>query len=417
MSKFIIQGGNPLNGTVIISGSKNAALPIIGATLLSKEISTLTNVPDISDVHTLCNILEFLGVKTEFKNGTLTIDPSKLENKEIPHDLVSKMRGSIILLAPLLAHFGEVRLSFPGGCVLGKRPIDSHLQAFEQLGAEVLESNDKIHLRAKKLKGKKFTMSEMSVTATENAIMAAVLAEGKTIIKLCAAEPHVQDLCQALNDAGAKISGIGTHTLEIEGVSNIKGLNHAITPDYLEVGTYAIAAAITGGHVLIKNAVEDHLDIFWTKMKEAGVKFEHRNNEVEIFPSTNLKAVSVRTAVFPSFPTDLQAQFSVLLTQANGAGKMFETLFEGKMNYIFELEKMGAQVAFINNHQAMIFGPTKLKGIPVASLDIRAGAAMVLAALCAEGETEISNINYIDRGYPNLVEKLQGIGANIQRVI
>ena len=416
MPKLIINGNKPLNGTVEISGSKNAALPIVGATLLSKKASILTNVPDISDIHTLLTILEFLGAKTSFKNGTLKIDPAALENKEIPHELVSKMRGSIILLAPLLAHFGEVTLSFPGGCVLGKRPIDTHLEAFENLGAQVLESEEKIHLRADKLKGKKFAMGEMSVTATENAIMAAVLAEGKSTIKLCAAEPHVQDLCNALNNAGAKIKGIGTHTLEIEGVKEVAGLQHSICPDYLEVGTYAIAAAVTGGHVLIKNAVEDHLDIFWNKMKEAGVQFDHRDNEVEVFASPNLKAVSVRTAVFPSFPTDLQAQFSVLLTQCEGTGKMFETLFEGKMNYVFELEKMGARMAYINNHQAMFFGKTQLQGTPVASLDIRAGAAMVLAALCAEGETEISNINYIERGYTNLVDKLRGLGAEIKRV-
>lgn len=259
-------------------------------------------------------------------------------------------------------------------------------------------------------------MSEMSVTATENAIIAACLASGKSLIKLCAAEPHVQDLCYALNNAGAKISGIGTHFLEIDGVSSVSGLHHSVCSDYLEVGTYALAAALTGGHILIKNAIESHLDSFWEKMKEAGVKFEHRENEVEIFKSSHLKSVNIRTAVHPSFPTDLQAQFSVLLTQCEGQGSVFETLFEGKMNYVFELEKMGARVVLLNSHQAVIFGKTQLKACPVASLDIRAGAAMVLAALAADGETEISQINYIERGYSDLVGKLQGIGAQITKI-
>lgn len=416
MSKLIIQGGKKLTGTIYASGSKNAALPIISACLLSKEISILKNVPDISDIHTLIHVLEFLDIKVSFKDNILTIDPTNIKNKSIPHEMVNKMRGSIILLAPLLSRFGEVKLSFPGGCVLGKRPIDSHLLAFENLGAEVLHSHEAIHLKTKKLIGKTFSMSEMSVTATENAIIAACSAEGKSIIKLCAAEPHVQDLCLALNNAGAKISGIGTHFLEIEGVKNISGIQHSICSDYLEIGTYALAAALTGGNIIIKRTIESHLDSFWEKMKEAGVKFEHRDSEVEIFPSPVLNAVNIRTAVHPSFPTDLQAQFSVLLTQCQGQSSVFETLFEGKMNYIFELEKMGAKVVLINSHQAIIFGQTELKACPVASLDIRAGAAMVLAALSANGETEISQINYIDRGYSNLVEKLQSLGADIQRI-
>jgi UDP-N-acetylglucosamine 1-carboxyvinyltransferase len=286
MKKLLIRGQKALKGTVTISGSKNAALPLVGACLLSKEKSVLKNVPDIADIRTLIIILEFLGCEVSFEKEVLTIDPKNLANKEIPHELVSKMRGSIILLAPLLAHFGEVKLSFPGGCVLGKRPIDAHLDAFVALGAEVLESEERICLRVKdQLQGKQFCMTEMSVTATENAIMAAVLAKGSSQIRLCAAEPHVQDLCNALNKAGAKITGVGTHNLNIEGVSSVSGINHSVCADYLEIGTYAIAAAITKGHVTIKNANEEHLDIFWNKMKEMGVKFEHRENEVEIFPS------------------------------------------------------------------------------------------------------------------------------------
>jgi UDP-N-acetylglucosamine 1-carboxyvinyltransferase len=415
-SKLIIQGGYPLSGEVVISGSKNAALPLISATLLSEEISVLENVPDISDIHTLLKILEYLNVATYFDNGRLTIDPKNMQNKPIPHELVSRMRGSIILLAPLLVKFKKISFDFPGGCVLGKRPIDAHLEAFRSLGANAYTNGgDTIHLECDTLLGKNFCLSEMSVTATENALMTACFAQGESTIRLCAAEPHIQDLCHALNNAGAKISGIGTHTLHITGVSKLQGLKHSVCPDYLEIGTYAIAGAITGGHILIKNAVEDHLDSFWQKMKEVGVKFEHRENEVEIFPSTDFTAVTVRTAVYPSFATDLQAQFAVLLTQAEGRSTVFETLYEGKMNYIFELEKMGARVKLLDNHKAFIRGKTELKGCPVASLDIRAGAAMVLAALIAKGTTEISHINYIERGYSNLTEKLSALGANIKK--
>jgi len=415
MEKIFIKGGKKLKGTMLASGSKNAALPIIAACLLTKEVSVLHNVPNISDIKTLLDILKYLNVKSSFKGDTLTIDPQNIKNVQIPIHLVEKMRASIILLAPLLVLFSEVKLAFPGGCYLGKRPIDAHLEAFKALGAEIVEQAEFIHLKAKKLKANNFAMSEMSVTATENAIQAACLAKGMSVIELCAAEPHVQDLCQALNQAGAKISGIGTHTLTIQGVKNITALNHTITSDYLEVGTYAIACAVTAGHIVIKNAVESHLTSFWQKMAEAKVRFEHRKNEVEIFPSPALQAVKVRTAVFPSFPTDLQAPFAVLLTQAKGNGRIFETLFEGKMNYIFELEKMGAHVTYINNHEVSIFGKTKLQGCPVASLDIRAGATMILAALCAEGETEISQINYIERGYSDLVEKFSLLGADIRK--
>nr|HPO06254.1 UDP-N-acetylglucosamine 1-carboxyvinyltransferase [Candidatus Gracilibacteria bacterium] len=392
-------------------------LPIIGACLLAKGESILTNVPDISDIHTLCHILEYLGCRTSYENEALRIDTSTFSNKEIPHEMVSKMRGCITLLGPILGRYGEAAMAFPGGCVLGKRPIDTHLIVMEELGGEVIDRSENIKIRAPRLKGKTFVMPEMSVTATENAIMAAVLAEGKSEIRLCAAEPHVQDLCQALNAAGAKIEGIGTHNLSIQGVSEIKPIKHRICPDYLEIGTYAIAAAVTNGHILIKEAVESHLDIFWLKMKEAGVKFEHRANEVEIWPSKeNLRATNIRTAVFPSFATDLHPQFTMLLTQCYGESVVFETLFEGKMNYIFELIKMGANIELLNNHQARVIGPKELKGTTVTSLDIRAGATMILAGLAASGETEVANVYYIDRGYSNLVEKLTGLGADIQRI-
>ena len=414
--RFLIKGGIPLKGQVKVSGSKNAALPIIAACLLTNEPVTLTNVPDIADIATIQHILHFLGVKAEMEGNTMKIHAEAVANVEIQHDLVSKLRASILFLGPLLARNGEVRLAFPGGCVIGKRPVDAHLLALEELGAEVVNFDEILHLKADKLTGTDFILSEASVTGTENAIMAAVLAEGESVIRLSAAEPHVQDLCHFLNSMGAKIGGIGTHTLRIEGVSKLHGTEHRITSDYLEVGTLVLAAAITKGSVDILDIDPHHLDIFWQKLKEVGVHFELGKDSVRVQPSHNLKAIRLQTAVFPSFPTDLQAPFAALLTQAEGTSFIFETLFDGRLQYLYELEKMGLRPKILNPYQAEITGPTQLKGAAIASCDIRAGAGVVLAALAAEGETEISNIYYIDRGYEGIDKKLRSLGAEIKRV-
>ncbi|MBI2464414.1 UDP-N-acetylglucosamine 1-carboxyvinyltransferase [Candidatus Peregrinibacteria bacterium] len=416
MPKFLIDGGKKLNGEIHVSGSKNATLPILAACLLTDEPCTLKNVPDIADVHSMIHLLKGLGVKVRFQNNTVLIHAEKVKKTAIDDPLVGKFRASILLLGPLLRRLGDVRLNFPGGCVLGKRSIYAHLHALQELGGKIEGKSTHIHLRGNHLQGKNFVMSEISVTATENAIMAAVLAEGMTIIRLAAAEPHVQDLCLFLNKMGARIKGIGTHALIIHGVKKLKGTGYKITSDYLEVGTLALAAALTKGTVTIKGIESHHLDSFWNKLEEVGAKFELKTNEVTIYPTDHFMAVEkLRTAVYPSFATDLQAPFSVLLTQADGESFIFETLFEGRLNYLFELEKMGAKLAIINPHQARIHGPTALKAVPVASCDIRAGTAMVLAALIAKGTTEISNIYYIDRGYENLDKKLRSLGASIQR--
>lgn len=418
MSKFEIIGGNPLRGTVKVGGSKNAALPIICASLLTREKVVLENVPDIEDVRTMMAILRELGVEMTFSKNILTMDSGKSKNhKRLPEKLIKKMRASILVMGPLLARFGEVNMAFPGGCVLGKRSVHAHTHALKCLGAKVLDDSCGLHLKAKNLKGAKIILPELSVTATENAVMAAVLAKGKTEIRLAAAEPHVQDLCRFLNKMGAKISGIGTNILCIEGVNSLKETKYKITGDYLEAGTFAIAAVATKGDVEIKGIDPDQLDSFWQKLEEIGAKFTLKKDSVHIRATKELQAVKMlRTAVYPSFATDLQAPFTVLLTQAKGVSKIFETLFEGRLNYLFELEKMGAHVEFLNPHQALIIGPRKLKGMPISSWDIRAGAAMVIAALIAEGKTEISNINYIDRGYEKLDEKLRKLGARIKRV-
>ena len=417
LQKFIIEGRKKLCGTVKVSGSKNAALPILCATLLSDGPSEIKNLPDIADIHTLLKIFVELGVKVTFNGHAAKIDPSKLKLGNITDKYINSMRASILLLGPLLQRFHEVHIPYPGGCVLGKRSASAHTYVFKAMGAEVLDDVQTLHVCRKKLKAANVIMPELSVTATENLIMLSVLTQGITEIRLAATEPHVQDLCRFLIKMGAKIKGIGTHHLVIEGVKALHGTAHSITGDYLEAGTFAIASLVTGGEVTVKGIQTAQLDSFWQKLTEANAQFKISADEIKLFPTKKFQAVEIlRTAVYPSFPTDLQAPFTILLTQSHGQSKIFETLFEGRLNYLFELEKMGAKVQILNPHQAIITGPTPLKGVPIISSDIRAGAAMVLAALCANGTTEIANIKYIDRGYEKLDEKLRSLGAGIQRV-
>lgn len=417
MPKFIVQGGKKLKGEVLISGSKNAALPVICAALLTNEKVILDNVPEIEDIYSIIKILEAFGAKIKFQNHTLEIDPSKLHLHAVPNNLVKKMRASILILGSLLPRLGEIKMAFPGGCVLGKRSVAAHTHAFKELGCTIIDDQKGLHIKCKKLKGKKIILPELSVTATENAIMASVLAEGDTEIRLAAAEPHVQELCHFLKKMGAKIEGIGTNTIKIKGVKKLQGVRFKLAGDYLEAGTFAIAATATHGEIKIHGINPDHLDSFWQKLEEIGGKFKIYSDYVHILPTKELTAAKMlRTAVYPSFPTDIQAPFAVLLTQAHGVSKVFETLFEGRLNYLFELEKMGAHIEYLNPHQALIIGPAKLKSIAISSCDIRAGAAMVIASLIADGKTEISNVYYIDRGYERLDEKLRAIGADIERI-
>ena len=416
--KFVITGQKPLVGKVTISGSKNAALPLLCASLLANTPVELTNVPEIQDVNTLLEIMAYLGAKIERpKNGVVRIDSSQLSAKELPHELVSRFRASILLLGPLLARFGKVKMAYPGGCVLGKRPVFAHLEALRCLGA-MIKTNHYLQLSAPELKGQRIIMKETSVTATENLIMAAVLAKGKTEIVLAAAEPHVQDLCRFLNKMGAKIKGSGTHTLKIIGVKQLTGVKHRVISDYLELGTFAIAAALVPqSKVSIHGGEPKDLEAFWNKFAENGVNFTIKGKVVTVMHSPRLKPCQkLETRVHPGFPTDLQAPFSILFTQANGVSKIFETLFEGRLGYLFELEKMGARVEILNPHQAIIIGPTKLRGAEVTSCDLRAGATLVLAALAAQGTSEVAQIDYIDRGYEAFEEKLKNLGAQIERV-
>ncbi|MBD3330901.1 UDP-N-acetylglucosamine 1-carboxyvinyltransferase [Candidatus Peregrinibacteria bacterium] len=416
MAKYIIDGGKKLSGSVTVSGSKNAALPIICASLLTSDKTILKNIPDIADIRSMIKIISALGAKVSFENNVMEIDASRLKKMNMPEDLICKMRASILLIGPLLHRFKEVKMPFPGGCVLGKRSVSAHTRTLKELGCKILDQKEELHLKASSLKGKKIILPELSVTATENLLMASVLAQGVTEIRMAAIEPHVQDLCEFLKKMGAKIQGVGTNFLKVTGIRALKGCNHKISGDYLEAGTLAIAGVATKSEITVKGFNTTDLDALWQKFSEIGVKYELKKNSIKIYPRRGLKAVEMlRTAVFPSFPTDLQAPFAVLLTQAKGVSKIFETLFEGRLNYLFELEKMGARIEYLNPHQALIIGPKRLKAIPISSCDIRAGAAMVIAALMASGKTEISNIRYIDRGYEKFDEKLRSIGVWIER--
>lgn len=417
MQKFLIKGGNVLKGTITVSGSKNAALPIICAALLSDETTTLTNVPEINDVYSLLTILKEFNIGFTFENHTLVIEPKQFKYKVPPADLVAKMRASVLIAPALLHRHGSFDMAYPGGCVLGKRPLDTHSFVFRKMGAQVLEDEKNLKVIWKKRTPTIMILPEMSVTATENAIMLAAITEGETQIRLAAAEPHVQDLCHFMKKMGCKIEGIGTHNLTIQGVKKLHGAKYAICGDYLEAGTFAIAAAMTKGDVVINGLEMSYLDSFWQKLEECGVPFDLEKKSVHIKPAKKILPVRIlRTAVYPSFPTDLQAPFGALLAKANGVSKIFETLFEGRLSYLFELEKMGTRIELLNPHQALVIGPTRLVGKPVSSCDIRAGATMILAALAASGETIISDIKYIDRGYERIDEKLRALGADIQKV-
>ncbi|MBU1089981.1 UDP-N-acetylglucosamine 1-carboxyvinyltransferase [Patescibacteria group bacterium] len=424
MSKFVIHGGKPLAGVVRVSGSKNAALPLLAATLLTSQECILRNIPNVADVRLMLEILEKLGARYSFEKNVVKIRTTKIKSTRVPSELAEKMRASILLLGPLLARAGKAEIAFPGGCVIGKRSIHAHAYALEKLGARNRSTENILKFEAKKIIPTAFNLPELSVTATENAVMAASLNSGETKIRMAAYEPHVQDLCEFLKKMGVKIAGVGTHTLKISGRRNLasregKGLKsatHTTTSDYLEAGTFAIAALLTRGKVRIENVVPKQLDSFFQKLEEVGARFFVGADFLEIYPTKKLNSCEIKTAVFPGFPTDLQAPFGVLLTQARGKSRIFETLFEGRLNYLFELEKMGARVEVFNPHQAVIFGDGKLRAANVASCDLRAGAAMVLAALNARGISEVENIEYIDRGYENFEEKLKGLGAEIERV-
>ena len=415
MEKLFIQGGRRLSGTVKISGAKNAVLPVIAASLLASTPSVIEEIPDLDDVTTITEVLQYLGLNTRREPGRLFIDSTGIKSCEASYELVRKMRASFLVMGPLLSRFQEARISQPGGCAIGTRPIDLHLKGFEALGAEIIQGHGFIEARAPKgLQGAKVYLDFPSVGATENIMMAASLANGRTIIENAAQEPEIVDLANYLNAMGANVRGAGTNAIRIEGVKNLTGTTYAVIPDRIEAGTYMVAAAITGGDVLLKNVLYEHLKPLVAKLKEAGVAIEQDVDQMRVTASGGLRAVDIKTLPYPGFPTDMQAQFMALMSVADGSSVVSETVFENRFMHVDELKRMGATIR-VDGRIAMLDGVKRLTGCPVTATDLRAGAALVLAGLAAEGQTEIGSVYHIDRGYDRIVDKLQGLGADISR--
>jgi len=414
--KLIISGGNRLQGTLRIDGAKNSALSIMAATLLTKEVCILRNVPRLTDVDTMADVIRKLGVKVEWKeDNNLYIDSDNFNNYEAPYELVKMMRASILVMGPLLARLKRAKISLPGGCAIGARPVDYHLKGFEALGAQVEVEKGYIEAKVNKLKGNDIYLDFPSLGATENIMMAACLAKGLTTIENAAKDPEVVELGHFLNKMGAKIEGLGTDLIKIEGVKKLHGVDYAIISDRIEAGTYMIAAAITGGDVLIESADPLLLKPLIVKLEEAGVQIELEKNLIKVTGPDRVKAVDIKTLPFPGFPTDMQPQFMALSCIAKGTSVITETVFEKRFVHIGDLIRMGADIK-VEGHSAIVKGVKELSAAPVMASDLRGGAALILAGLVAEGTTELSRIYHLDRGYVKLEEKLTSLGADIKRV-
>lgn len=418
MDKLIISGGRRLEGEIRISGSKNSSLPILAATLLADTPITIGNLPHLQDVTTLIELLGRMGVHLIINDRMqIEVDPSTITSLHAPYELVKTMRASILVLGPLLAHFGEARVSLPGGCAIGSRPVDLHLRGLEAMGAEITVNNGDVFAKSNgRLKGAHLMLDTVTVTGTENLLMAATLASGTTVIENAAREPEVVDLANCLSKMGAKIQGAGTSTLIIEGVPSLKGIEHDVIADRIETGTYLIAAAATRGRIRIKDTDPSILDAVLRKLEEAGAKIETDATTITLdMEGRRPKAVSLRTAPYPAMPTDMQAQFTALNTIADGVGTITETVFENRFMHVQEMNRMGAKIE-VQGNTAICHGVEKLKGAPVMATDLRASASLVIAGLVAEGDTTIERIYHIDRGYECIEEKLQSLGAVIHRV-
>ena len=417
MDKFRIRGGTPLAGEVPISGAKNAALPILAATLLTEHPVTLSNVPDLRDIATLIALLEGMGVQCERAGDTVSTDAGHISRPVAPYELVRTMRASILVLGPLLARCGEAVVSLPGGCAIGARPVDLHLKGLAAMGAEIRVEGGYIHARAPRLQGCRLVMDQVTVTGTENLLMAAVLAEGTTVIENAAREPEVTDLARFLVRLGARIDGIGTDVLTVEGVTALDGrsIHYPVLPDRIETGTYLAAAAITGGRIRTTATDPQLLEAVLVKLDEAGAEITTGPDWIELAMPRRPRAVSFHTAPYPGFPTDMQAQLMALNCIADGVGIVTETIFENRFMHVLELRRLGARIA-IEGHTAICTGVERLTGAPVMATDLRASASLVLAALAAEGETVIDRIYHIDRGYEHIEAKFARLGADIRRI-
>jgi len=414
--KLIVSEGNPLKGIVRISSAKNSVLPIIAASILGDKESILEEIPYLTDVIVMADLLECFGVEVEFfgNESKLRIKCSDITNTTAPYELVNKMRASILVMGPLLARTGVAKISLPGGCAIGTRPVDLHLKGFAAMGAEINQEHGFIEAKVKgKLKGSKIYLDFPSVGATENIMMAAVLAEGQTIIENAAIEPEIVDLATYLTSIGADIKGAGTDTIKINGVKSLGGTTHTAIPDRIEAGTFMTAAAITGGDVVIENIVPDHVKPITAKLREAGVEISEELSSIHVKAGGNINPIDIKTHPYPGFPTDMQAQMTSLMTKAKGTSMIIETIFENRFMHLAELKRMGAYVK-IEGRSAIIEG-SPLTGARVKATDLRAGAALILAGMIAEGTTEITDIEHIERGYVKIHEKLRALGANIER--
>lgn len=416
MDKLIIKGGKRLTGKVEISGAKNAALPILASSILTTGKCTYKNIPRLRDIMTMKKLLENLGIDFSYNEGTVEIDTSSINNFEAPYDLVKTMRASVLVLGPLVAKFGRAKVSLPGGCAIGERPINLHLMGLEKMGTSIKLESGYVIAKAKGLRGANIYMDIPSVTATENIMMAAALAEGITVIENAAREPEVVDLANCLRSMGAKIEGAGDSIIKIEGIRELKPpRDYEIIPDRIEAGTFMIIAAITNGELLLKNCRTDHLDAVISKLEDTGIRFEHTGEGLEVSRKDTLIAKDIKTMPYPGFPTDMQAQFMALMCVAKGTSIIRETIFENRFMHVAELRRFGADIS-IEGGVATVKGVERLKGAPVMATDLRASASLVIAALAAKGESIIDRIYHLDRGYEGLDAKLKKIGADIRRV-
>lgn len=416
---FEIKGGKRLSGSIDVRGSKNATTPILAATLLTDEPCTISNIPLIEDVFRMLEILTGIGVSVDWiDKRTVRVCAKNIDPSRLDMHLVKQLRSSILLLGSLSARFDNFTFFHPGGCTIGKRPVGTHFDALEKMGISITNTDEKTYVvNAKEKKAARVVLKEFSVTATENAMMLAAALPGKTTIKIAAAEPHVEDLGKFLVSMGAEIKGIGTHTMEITGSKKLHGAKHEIIPDANEAATFLIMGVATKSSIKVNNAKEENLDLVLEKLKEFGADFKIEKNSIEVIPADKLKAIEkIDARTYPGIPSDIQAPIGVLSSQAEGETMIFDTLFEGRFNYLTELEKMGVHSKILNPHQAIISGPAHLKGSVIKSFDLRAGASLIIAALCAEGTTTIEEIYQVDRGYEKIEERLAALGADIKRI-
>ncbi|MBI5199109.1 MAG: UDP-N-acetylglucosamine 1-carboxyvinyltransferase [Nitrospirae bacterium] len=414
MDEIIIEGGARLKGEVRISGSKNAALPILASTILASGTSTIYNVPDLIDIETMGKLLNHLGAKVDIETERVNVDTTNIKNPEAPYELVKTMRASVLVLCPLVARMGEANVSLPGGCAIGARPINLHLMGLEKMGAKVEIEHGYVKVTAKRLKGARIYLDIPTVTGTENLMMAATLADGTTIIENAACEPEISDLAESLKKMGARIEGAGENIITIEGVDNLKPVNYSVIPDRIEAGTFMVAGAITKGSIKLKDCIPEHFDAVMAKMKETGVEITEEDGGLRVKGVKSPKAVDLKTMPYPGFPTDMQAQMMALMTIAEGMSVITETIFENRFMHVAELRRMGADIK-VEGNTAIVHGVPYLSGAPLMATDLRASASLIIAGLAAKGKTTLSRAYHIDRGYEKIEEKLSALGARIKR--